>query len=961
MINAVHNANRGEAGITHLAEDISYIFEPEIPEPWTQPHRTVQFYQQLIFLGSGFITILAAICHHSTCLLIPFLGAVLDDETGPESQMLDENGRKVFLAIVRLKERGELTRQSDIAREAGIGARTLATYRANNALLARIIDEAIIFCLDKHLLNTTRKLQSEGGPITYARIALEAAVAVETLRRRREANKELNKAVETIISSTHPSDLKIMAAVSRLNGRRGSSFAYADVVREADVDSTTLRTRMYANLTLRDAVNSIVLSTDNRILRAIDELAGTGAEIDQKTIAEHADLDPSTVTNRKNSNSMIQAALERVIRSTDDRILAAINQLQEQRKEITQNLVAEMAGVTPGTIVHRKEQNPRLRKTIDDAVLNCMYRLIETVVLELNEEGVSVTQQLIAQRIGISEAAIVYRKEHNPDIYELIESTLPQSAAERIRQAKEGLALEGIPCSQLNLAIRAGLNPSTVSKVLSKNSQLAEGILLSKPRGTLYVTLESCREALTKRIRIYGNETCNAASSLRQPMLRGGNPSLLRACRRLGITLPIPQTERKRRLASGKAVLPEYNPMNGYLERISATKPLMEQDAVDLWERIRAGDKDAQDDFLVRCRPLVKFVIEDNLHERIDPSGFKTELVWHLITEGDLIIAAAIPEWERKGRLLWMLHRRLQDGLTSARHEFFKQRQQQTRQEISINEPLSGSEASGDFDLEQSRLMASHNIPPDEVLGILSDSSTFGEEDLVAKRDAASGVPVVSGYDKQVLASSLCPVFGELGFNTALESGFGNKWAVFIAGSLGRLGTAVVGNCSFKAIVLTDATPEFLHQAVRSIARNLADAIIEKHTTLVIGRGQAYDRVMQLVNGSDREQDGLRHFVLSLQRFGIGLTPYEGMATIQFLPVETETGHAMMFELLKNALLCAESEENSRSILIRKILQGLRNQPPEDAGRAMLDAQITFLRDQRAGLERVKRRTRQSE
>jgi len=866
----------------------------------------------------------------------------------------------VFLAIVRLKERGNPIRQADIALEAGIGERTLATYRANNAMLSNLIDSAILFCLDQHILKTGRRLETEGGPVTYSRIALEASVAVETLRRRREANRELNRTLEYIISATHPSDLKIMAAVERLR-KQDKLLAYADVAGEADVDPATLRTRMYANPRLRDAVNTVVLTTDSRILKAIDRLVAENADIDQKAIAEHAGLDAGTVTNRKNNNALIRAAIERAIRSTDDRIMAAVQTLTARNIEITQNLIAEEARVSAGTIVHRKEQNPAIRRIVDDTVSNCMYRLMVAAIRQINEEGATVTQQLIAQKLNLSEAAIVYHKDRDPDIHELVETALPLSPVNRIRNARDELLAENMPCTQKNLTLRTGVSQATVSRVLARNPDLAKGVIAERPKGIVYATVEACKEALVQRIRLYGNEICNTISALRKPVLRGGNPALLRACRRLVVPLPVPQTERAKRMAAGKAVLPEYNPLSTYLERINATPVLLEHEAVMLWERARRGDRDAQEQLVVGTRPLVKFVIENNLNEQVDPSSFKVELLWHLITEGDMIIAAALPAWDRKGRFLGFLHRRLQSGLTTARHDFFRQRQQRAMRESSIDEPLGDPESGSVLTPANSRTMAAHNMQPDEVLAILSEESVFGEEELVRQRDAASGIPVVSIYDKQVMASTLKSVFTALDLSTSLESGLGNKWALIMADSLGRMGTAVVGSCSFKAMVLTDATSVFLRQSLPALAAKLNAAMTERPdgvTTLVIGRGADYDRVMELTNGRDPKWNGLRHFVMGLQHFGVGLTPEEGIAAIDFIPVESKLSHAALFELLKNGLLCAESESDARSALVRYMLQHHRNGSPEDAGRALLDAQVCFLRDQRARLERMKRRMR---
>jgi len=890
-------------------------------------------------------------------MILPFLGAVLGNGESVEGQPLNENGRKILQAIDRLKEIGKPVRQKDIAGEAGISERTMAACKADNSLLAARVDEAILFCLDRHLLKTAERLKQEGVPVTYARVSTDAQVAPETLRKRRECNLDLDRALEGLISGANPSDVKILEAVHRLKAKDGAFYSNVDIAREAGVDPATLRARMNASEKVGDAVNSIVLSTDSRILRAIDELLGEGGDLDQQAVAARAGVDPATVINRKAGNPMIREALQQAIRSTDERIVSAVEKLKARNVEITQHLIALEAGVSDGTVVRRKEQNSDLKDLVDDAVSNSMYRLIEMAIRQLSSEGVSITQQMIAQRLGISESAIVYHKEQRPDIQALIEPALGSSAAERIRYAKEELLVEDIPCTQRNLAIRAGVNTSTVSRLIARSLELADGVIAAGTRKLLFGTVQDCLQALARRISVYGNELCNTASALRQSTLRGGNPALLRACRRLKVSLPVAQSDWLRRAQEGKAVLREYDPLAAYLERMSLTRILDEQEAVLLWERTQAGDKDAGDELLVRARPLVKNVIEKELHEKINPFGFNTELIWHLISEGDLILSIAGRQWERKGRLLWFMAQQLQDGLTKARLEFFRKRKQQAIKEISSSEPL-GNEGEGDFNLEQTLQMSAHNLSPDDVTAILTEVSAYGEEELIARRDAESAVPVVSRYDKQVLASSLNTGLMFKVFNRAVESGLGNKWAMFMTGSLGRMGTAVVGNCAFKGVLLSDASPAFVRRAAVLLSASFHGVLKQGGggvSTTVIGRGKHYNQVMALVNGVVRKREILRHFVMSLQRFGIGFVPEEGIAMIDFVSLESEISDGLLFEMLKNSILCVESEKGARAFLIRKMMRRLREQPPEDAGRALLDAQVSFLREQRVRLEWLKR------
>ena len=444
--------------------------------------------------------------------------------------------------------------------------------------------------------------------------------------------------------------------------------------------------------------------------------------------------------------------------------------------------------------------------------------------------------------------------------------------------------------------------------------------------------------------------------------MRGGNPALLRACRRLGVPLPASRRDWVRRPVYTRT-LRELNPLHSYIERIAGTKALMEEEAVTLWECARSGDREAQEELLVRARPMVKFVIEEHLHEELSPSGFKDELLWHLISEGDLLISATWPSWEHKGRLLGYLHNQLRDGLRQARMEFFKERYRRQKRELSMTEPIGAGEAAtaAAYDLEKTDRVTAPNLPPDEVTAILGEPDSFQTEEWIAKRDAASGVPVVSNYSKQSLASSLRPVFASPELGRALETGLGTRWAAFMTGSLGRMGTAIVGNCSFRGLILADATATFLRRAVDSLARHFAGAVQQQpdsHPALVIGKDEEYDPVMEKVRGSEKRWELLRHLVLSLQNLGIGLTPEDGIATVELVPVEGPVGDSTLFELLKNGFLLAESGAGARSTLVKDVIRQSRGASPEDAGRALLNAQVSFLRNQRARLEWLKRRMR---
>ena len=90
--------------------------------------------------------------------------------------------------------------------------------------------------------------------------------------------------------------------------------------------------------------------------------------------------------------------------------------------------------------------------------------------------------------------------------------------------------------------------------------------------------------------------------------------------------------------------------------------------------------------------------------------------------------------------------------------------------------------------------LESQGMQPDENAGMLSDNTSLVDaERLVAQRDSNSGVPVVTLREKDELISSLRDFFRLSGLWSSFRSYPEHKWAIFIIGSLGRLGTAIKG------------------------------------------------------------------------------------------------------------------------------------------------------------------------
>jgi hypothetical protein len=203
-----------------------------------------------------------------------------------------------------------------------------------------------------------------------------------------------------------------------------------------------------------------------------------------------------------------------------------------------------------------------------------------------------------------------------------------------------------------------------------------------------------------------------------------------------------------------------------------------------------------------------------------------------------------------------------------------------------------------------------------------------------------------------------------------LESGVGNDWALFMAGSTGRLGTAIRGECLAHLILLTDATDVFMRKALALMAGRLSGRL-EAHPgalpTIVIGKGRDFERITRWITVNAEQHKLLQKFVAALSKFGVGLFPVNGMAIIDaatVAPAKDIVSHIpeaeLFFQTAKNGLRVAESREGAHKALIRKLMvrmcqsggAGAAAAPLNIAGE-VLEFELSFLEGQKALLERA--------
>jgi hypothetical protein len=263
-------------------------------------------------------------------------------------------------------------------------------------------------------------------------------------------------------------------------------------------------------------------------------------------------------------------------------------------------------------------------------------------------------------------------------------------------------------------------------------------------------------------------------------------------------------------------------------------------------------------------------------------------------------------------------------------------------------------------------------LTPDVTVGILDDIFPFDEDEMVARRDALSGMTVVLSLDKQVMAAALRDVFHSPELSQALESGVGNDWAIFMTGVTGKLGTAILGQCAAQLVVLTDATAVFTRKSVSVMAGWLSGRLMKRadaFPAIVIGGGKDFDGIMEKTATEDESYGVLRQFVAALNKFGVGLSPHHGMAVIDTATVGVSggivspvSGIELFFQTAKNGIRVAESAEGAHKRLIKKLMVQICGkgdaEPVSSAleiANAVLECEVNFLEGQKVLLEKARK------
>ncbi|MBA7542823.1 hypothetical protein ES705_35147 [subsurface metagenome] len=339
--------------------------------------------------------------------------------------------------------------------------------------------------------------------------------------------------------------------------------------------------------------------------------------------------------------------------------------------------------------------------------------------------------------------------------------------------------------------------------------------------------------------------------------------------------------------------------------------------------------------------PLVAQVIKEDLHINTEITRFNQGLIEGLVAHGNYKIVERMEEWDCKGSLIEFLRGILVEELRTVK-KAYNSRFPDWQVRLDESQPRKHSRDTTKKDY----ILSDWNLPEDNVSLLDDEERPFdiNLEEIIARRDAASGASVISAENKQRLTASLERLFTHSKLFSIFENGTGQRWALFTIGSLGRLGTALKGNCDWNATVLTDLSNDLINKTLKTLAECLGGKLQENGSrlpTVIIGKEGDYKKVIRKSNGNLTGR-----LISMLKKFGVG-SPERGFATIEAVsvngqedlnidsevPVERAHSRALIytgpedfsFQVGPNGILVAESHKGASQRLIEQLVNKVRS------------------------------------
>ncbi|MDD5246923.1 MAG: ATP-binding protein, partial [Candidatus Omnitrophica bacterium] len=385
------------------------------------------------------------------------------------------------------------------------------------------------------------------------------------------------------------------------------------------------------------------------------------------------------------------------------------------------------------------------------------------------------------------------------------------------------------------------------------------------------LTLEEVNDRIKGR-RALGGDWAITYTALNRPYAQGGDSLLLQSIRRLrreGVRVS---------LANGLELAAEerkQGPLVYYLGTYFLQEIPPEIYLSELWHKaVIDGEKDSADQLVLGLLPLIPEVIEIDLRITIDPDAKSFHLIEYLLERGSVAIFERMEQWptyDQPATIIAWFRSMIEEELWQAKKEYYDELEQ-SPYAPSLDRVLPG---------ENRRGVTEKEMIPDRAASVV---------DQVAAREAA-GLPIILGSKKENLLASLRRIFSTENVFRIFRNGKEYHCAIYVIGSLGNLGTAVVNHADLNLVVVSDAPENYLNFCMDRVAglfQGELNYYREVVPVVVIGRSGAYRPMVKRLDEPGYCASFIGQFCSALRQARVG-SDEKGFGTIEAVSVHPDT------------------------------------------------------------------------
>ncbi|MFA5146366.1 MAG: helix-turn-helix domain-containing protein [Candidatus Omnitrophota bacterium] len=398
------------------------------------------------------------------------------------------------------------------------------------------------------------------------------------------------------------------------------------------------------------------------------------------------------------------------------------------------------------------------------------------------------------------------------------------------------------------------------------------GVGLVRPtRRTVYTTPADVIAAIARR---EAEGLASNQKALRAKKRDGGDTGLLYAARRFKIPLPRGRVD------------PEYGRRvsdTTYHQLLPSGKELTEEAAVALWHKMQTGDEGARTRLMAGLMRFGFAFVEKELSYDLRIRSDANDTVVGAIA---LVIVEEAHNWDDSSEpsLYRFLKEKFREYVQKERARSYKGRPFGAS---SLQDGMERHDGRGEGRraLREERIGTVAMGPArqlEEVENFMApegDALRRLETELDARGRDALGDAAMTGEEKDMLASDLRDFFGRKDIARILRDELGiGEFTIYLVGSMGRFGRAAHDQSDANLLLVADAEPDELEEAL-VILREMIGGYIDYHVetdipVLLVGKNGTYDDAVASGNG-------FIHILLS-HRVG---NPENGLASLEVVPL----------------------------------------------------------------------------